>query len=68
MRSYLQQDYHRPSDDYKTVVIDLAGSRQFSEFVRDVTRALARGREKPAWLPVCEFARPAAGSPRAPCR
>lgn len=54
---YLQKHYHRPSDDYATVAIDLRGARQFAEFLRDVTIAVARDPKRPEWLPGAEFRR-----------
>jgi Zn-dependent M28 family amino/carboxypeptidase len=59
VKEYLEKHYHRPSDDYDTVVLDLEGARQYAEFVRDVTIAVANSAERPAWLPGAEFQRPA---------
>ena len=59
-KDYIDHHYHRPSDDYETVAVDLAGSRQLAEFVRDVTIAVARARDRPTWLHGAEFSR---GSP-----
>jgi Zn-dependent M28 family amino/carboxypeptidase len=56
---YLQRHYHRPSDDYATVVLDLRGALQFAEFARDLTIAVARGRERPQWNAGAEFSRSA---------
>ncbi|HJU75693.1 MAG TPA: M28 family peptidase [Gemmatimonadaceae bacterium] len=56
-KEYLEKHYHRPSDDYETVVHDLRGSRQFAEFARDLTRAIARAPQRPEWLPGVEFSR-----------
>ena len=66
-KEYLQKHYHRPSDDYATVVHDLRGALQFAEFTRDLTIAVARSRERPQWNAGVEFSRPDGGSPPA-CR
>lgn len=63
VQEYLDQHYHRPSDDYDTVVLDIKGAVQFAEFVRDVTISVARAKDLPRWLPGVEFSRP--GSPAA---
>lgn len=52
---YLRNHYHRPSDEYETVVRGLEGARQFAEFVRDVTISVANQQERPAWNPGSEF-------------
>ncbi|HEY4647876.1 MAG TPA: M28 family peptidase [Gemmatimonadales bacterium] len=57
VQMYLQQHYHQPSDEYRTVAIDLEGSRQFAEFVRDVAIAVANDSAPPTWLPGGEFQR-----------
>jgi hypothetical protein len=57
VKEYLNTHYHRPSDDYETVVLDLNGSRQFAEFVRDVTIAVANAAERPTWNAGGEFRR-----------
>jgi Zn-dependent M28 family amino/carboxypeptidase len=54
---YLTRDYHAPSDAYDTVVMDLRGSQQFAEFVRDVTIAVANAAERPEWVAGSEFTR-----------
>ena len=59
VKEYMEQHYHRPSDDYETVVFDLAGSRQLALFTRDLTIAVARARSRPKWLPGAEFSRDA---------
>ena len=59
VKEYMEQHYHRPSDDYETVVFDLAGSRQLALFTRDLTIAVARARSRPKWLPGAEFSREA---------
>jgi hypothetical protein len=66
VREYLERHYHRPSDEYDAVVIDLAGVVQFAEFVRDVTIAVAGAPARPEWLPASEFRRgpPGDGCPR----
>jgi len=55
VREYLDRHYHRPSDDYETVVMDLEGSRQFAEFIRDVTISVANAAERPRWNRGVEF-------------
>ncbi len=65
---YLQRHYHRPSDDYATVVHDLRGALQFAEFARDLTIAIARARERPQWNVGVEFSRPSAAGPPPGCR
>jgi len=59
---YLAKHYHQPSDEYDTVVVDMRGSQQFAEFVRDVTIAVANANERPAWLPGAEFSRAGAAA------
>lgn len=56
VKDYLENHYHRPSDDFDTVVVDLNGSVQYAEYVRDVAIAVARARTRPTWLPDSEFA------------
>jgi hypothetical protein len=58
VKEYLATHYHRPSDDYETVVVDLAGAVQFAEYVREVTIAVARAAGRPTWNGGGEFARP----------
>jgi len=58
VKEYLAQHYHRPSDDYATSVVDLAGAVQYAEYVRDVTTLVARSPARPAWNRGSEFARP----------
>ena len=55
--NYLQHHYHRPSDEYETVVLDLDGARQFAEFVRDVTISVANRDARPVWNAGSEFQR-----------
>jgi hypothetical protein len=57
VKVYLDQHYHRPSDEYQTVAIDLEGSRQFAEFVRDVAIAVANNDRPPSWRAGAEFQR-----------
>ena len=66
VREYLRTHYHRPSDDYETVVRDLEGTRQFAEFVRDLAIAVANNDTRPEWLPGAEFQRAAGTSGCAP--
>lgn len=65
---YLQRHYHRPSDDYATVVHDLRGALQYAEFTRDLTIAVARARERPQWNAGVEFSPEHDGGPPAACR
>ena len=58
VKEYLERHYHRPSDDYATVVLDLDGAKQYADFVRDVTTAVASDPARPEWKPRAEFARP----------
>jgi hypothetical protein len=59
-KQYMEKEYHRPSDDYETVVVDIQGARQLAEFARRLTSMVARAPEGPAWLPGAEFSRPPA--------
>jgi hypothetical protein len=54
---YLKQNYHRPSDEYGVVALDLAGSKQLAEFTRDVAVAVGTNKELPRWLENSEFSR-----------
>ena len=67
VREYLERHYHRPSDDFKTVVVDMAGSLQFANFVRAMTTSLATGR-RPDWNDRAEFTRQYTGEQRPRCR
>jgi len=58
VKEYLAHHYHRPSDDFATVVLDLDGAKQYADFVRAVAIAVASDRAKPEWNPHGEFARP----------
>ena len=58
VKEYLAKHYHRPSDDYETVVVNLEGVVQYAQYVRDVTIAVARMSGRPAWNRGGEFARP----------
>ena len=57
-KEYLSQHYHRPSDDYETVVVNLAGAVQYAEYVRDVAIAVSRANGRPTWNRGGEFVRP----------
>jgi hypothetical protein len=57
VKDYLDRHYHKPSDEYQTVALNLEGSKQFAEFVRDVTIAVANDSAPPSWLPGAEFQR-----------
>ena len=58
VKEYLERHYHRPSDDYETTVVDLAGAVQYAEYVRDVTVLVARAAGRPTWNAGGEFQRP----------
>jgi hypothetical protein len=58
VKTYLADHYHRPSDDYDTVVVNLDGAVQYAGFLRDLTIAVAGGTGRPAWNRGAEFARP----------
>lgn len=57
VNEYLQKHYHRPSDEYGVVAVDLEGSKQLAEFTRDVAIAVATSKETPRWVKGSEFAR-----------
>jgi Zn-dependent M28 family amino/carboxypeptidase len=57
VKEYLEHHYHRPSDEYAKVVVDLEGSRQLVRFARDLTIAVATSAERPSWLPGAEYHR-----------
>jgi hypothetical protein len=57
VKEYLEQHYHQPSDQWETLQPNLDGSRQYAEFVRDVTITLANDSAAPKWLPGGEFQR-----------
>jgi hypothetical protein len=57
VKVYLDQHYHKPSDEYQTVALNLEGSRQFADFVRDVAIAVANDPAPPRWLPGAGFQR-----------
>lgn len=57
VKEYLEKQYHRPSDDYETVVLDIKGAQQLAEFTRELTSAIARAPGRPQWLPGSEFQR-----------
>lgn len=59
VKEYLEQRYHRPGDEYANVVLDLKGAKQFAEFVRDMTIAVADAPARPRWNQGVEFQRPA---------
>jgi hypothetical protein len=48
--------------------MDVRGSQQFAEFVRDVTIAVANAPERPQWLAGSEFTRVPAATGCAPRR
>jgi hypothetical protein len=57
VKDYLERHYHKPSDEYQTVALNLEGSKQFAEFVRDIAIAVANDPAPPSWLPGAEFQR-----------
>jgi Zn-dependent M28 family amino/carboxypeptidase len=58
VKEYLEQHYHQPSDQWGTLrPLNLEGSRQFAEYVRDVAIAVANDSAMPQWLPGGEFQR-----------
>jgi len=58
VKEYLEQHYHQPSDQWGTLKpLNLEGSKQFAEYVRDVTIAVANDATMPQWLPGGEFQR-----------
>jgi len=65
---YLAKHYHRPSDEYDTVVVDMRGSQQYAKFVRDVAIAVANTPERPQWLRGAEFSRAGAAAAACPQR
>lgn len=58
VNEYMARHYHQPSDEYDTVVVDLAGAVQYAAYVRAVTTAVATARARPAWRKGAEFSRP----------
>ena len=56
-KDYMDHHYHRPSDEYDRVVVDLAGVVQLAEFTQDVTSAVARAPTRPTWNRGAEFSR-----------
>ena len=67
VKVYLDQHYHKPSDEYQTVALNLEGSRQFADFVRDVAIAVASDSAPPRWLPGAEFQRNDRARPSGKC-
>jgi hypothetical protein len=63
VKEYLERHYHKPGDEFATVVVDLRGSLQLATFVRDVTISVARTPQRPEWLPRTEFQRWSVGIP-----
>ena len=66
-KEYMERQYHRPSDDYETVVADIKGAQQMAEFTRDLTSMIARAPGRPTWLRGSEFQR-GASSGASGCR
>lgn len=58
VKEYLERRYHRPGDEYANVVLDLNGAKEFADFVRDVTIAIANAPARPQWSRGAEFRRP----------
>jgi Zn-dependent M28 family amino/carboxypeptidase len=67
VKVYLDQHYHKPSDEYQTVALNLEGSRQFADFVRDVAIAVANDSAPPRWLRGAEFQRNDRPAPGGKC-
>lgn len=67
VKDYLERHYHRPSDDFETVVLDIEGSRQLADFTHELTTSLARAPGRPEWLPSSEFRRRVGGASSAGC-
>ncbi len=64
IQEYLDKHYHRPSDDYDTVVIDLGGAAQYATFVYEVAMSVANTTARPTWNVGSEFGgRPDARTP-----
>lgn len=60
VKEYLEQHYHQPSDQWGTLKpLNLEGSKQFAEYVRDVTIAVANEAQPPSWVAGGEFKREA---------
>ena len=58
VKEYLEHHYHQPSDQWGTLnPLNLEGSKQYAEYVRDVTIAVANDSRMPQWLPGGEFQR-----------
>jgi hypothetical protein len=65
VKEYLEQHYHQPSDQWGTLnPLNLEGSKQFAEYVRDVTIAIANDSAMPQWLSGREFQRRDGTKPR----
>jgi hypothetical protein len=65
VKEYLEQHYHQPSDQWGTLnPLNLEGSKQFAEYVRDVTIAVANDSAMPQWLPGGEFQRGSGTKPK----
>ncbi len=65
VKEYLEQHYHQPSDQWGTLnPLNLEGSKQFAEYVRDVTIAVANDSAMPQWLPGGEFQRRSSTKPK----
>ena len=54
---YLKKHYHKPSDNFDTVVLDLGGALQLAEITRDLIIAVAKAKERPYWIQGSEFSR-----------
>ena len=67
VKEYLEQHYHRPSDDFERVAIDLAGAVQLAEFTREVVSLVARAPGRPTWNRGGEFSRVTGPSLAAGC-
>ncbi|HTG84985.1 MAG TPA: hypothetical protein VL853_09235, partial [Gemmatimonadales bacterium] len=65
VKEYLEQHYHQPGDQWGTLKpLNLEGSKQFAEYVREVTIAVANEAQPPSWVAGGEFKREARSSSR----
>lgn len=55
IQEYLEKHYHRPSDEYDQVVIDLGGAAQYATFVYEVAMSVANTTARPRWNVGAEF-------------
>ena len=55
IQEYLDKHYHRPSDEYDAVVVDLGGAAQYATFVYEVAMSVANTTARPTWNVGAEF-------------